>query len=368
MYATLAKPSSIKNVLRYNEQKVTMGKADFLWAENFVKEMHALTFHDKLDRFDRRISLYERNASKVVHIFLSFDPKDVISNEQMTILANRYMEGIGFEQQPYLVYRHLDSGHPHLHLVSTNVRVDGTPIQIGLKQIYHSHEVTRQLEAEFSLVSRHRATSEEQEAFKVTRAQRVMHGETSVKRAISNVLNTVVDHYNYTSLAELNAILKQYNVIADRGTEGSRLYQNRGLVYSALDENGQKVSMGIWASSFSLKPTLPYLEEKFILNQSLRQNLQSHVDTHIDFTLFVRPRDWAGFVISMQREGINVVVQEKRDGNPGSIFFVDHHKKLVLSGESMGIQYSLKAIQERCVQEQQLQEEETQRQRIRIRI
>jgi hypothetical protein len=368
MYATLARPLNIRNVLHYNEQKVTVGKADFLWAENFVKEKDALTFQDKLDRFDRLISLYERNAPKLTHFFLSFDPKDVLSNEQMTVLANRYMEGIGFGQQPYLVYRHLDSGHPHLHVVSTNVSADGTPIPIGLKQIFQYHEVTRHLEAEFSLVRRHRATPEEQETFKVKRAQRVTYGETSIKRAISNVLNTVVDHYNYTSLEELNAILKEYNVVADRGTEHSRLYQNRGLVYSALDERGQKVSIGIWASSFSLKPTLPYLENKFILNQSLRQSLPNHIETEIRIILSVHRPDWPGFVKSMAWEGINVVVQENKEGKGSSVFFVDHHNKSVFSGESIGSQYTLEALQKSCVQEQDLQQEETQRQRIRLRL
>jgi hypothetical protein len=28
------------------------------------------------------------------------------------------MEKIGFGSQPYLVYQHLDSGHPHVHIVN----------------------------------------------------------------------------------------------------------------------------------------------------------------------------------------------------------------------------------------------------------
>jgi len=39
-------------------------------------------------------------------------------------------------------------------------------------------------------------------------AQKVQYGKTQTKRAITNVLDIVIDQYKYTSLPELNAILK----------------------------------------------------------------------------------------------------------------------------------------------------------------
>ena len=63
-------------------------------------------------------------------------------------------------------------------------------------------------------------------------------------------------------MPELNAVLQQYNVIADRGSENSRVYQNHGLIYRILDENGNKVGVPIKASDFYNKPTLKYLGRK----------------------------------------------------------------------------------------------------------
>ena len=57
------------------------------------------------------------------------------------------------------------------------------------------------------------------------------------------MLDTVINTYKYTSLAELNAVLKQYNVIADRGNEGSRVFENNGLVYRIVDQQGNKVGV-----------------------------------------------------------------------------------------------------------------------------
>ena len=55
---------------------------------------------------------------------------------------------------------------------------------------------------------------------KPVNVQRVNYGKAPTKRAIVNVLDSVIPNYKYASLAELNAILKLYNLVADRGQRG----------------------------------------------------------------------------------------------------------------------------------------------------
>ena len=38
------------------------------------------------------------------------------------------MNKIGFVEQPFLVYKHEDAGHPHIHIVSTTIKGDGSRI------------------------------------------------------------------------------------------------------------------------------------------------------------------------------------------------------------------------------------------------
>ena len=47
--------------------------------------------------------------------------KVTLNKEKLCAIAETYMKAIGFEKQPYLVYRHYDAGHPHIHIVSTNI-------------------------------------------------------------------------------------------------------------------------------------------------------------------------------------------------------------------------------------------------------
>jgi len=70
------------------------------------------------------------------------------------------------------------------------------------------------------------------------------------------------------SLAELNAVLQQYNLIADRGGENSRIYEGKGLVYRIIDNNKQKVGVPVKASLIYNKPTLKNIEVSFERNDN----------------------------------------------------------------------------------------------------
>jgi hypothetical protein len=358
----------MSNALRYNQDKLKEGRAEFLMAENFLQEPGHLNRQDIKDRFLERTSLHAGANNNVVRISLNFDPAEKMPDEKMRVLTTRYMQRLGFEQQPFLVYRHYDTAHPHLHVVTTNIRADGSRIDTGRPLLYHSHQITRELENEFSLQRNKRATLGEKEKFNVQQAQRVIHGESGLQRAISNVLNTVIDHYKYTSLSELNAILQLYKVKASRGRETSRLYQLRGLIYHALGENGKPIGKAIKASDFFLKPTLNKLEKLFELNKSLRQEQRQRLTTAIDWTMAGRTPDWKEFKNSLEKDNISVVIQEDKKGDPESVYFVDHQAKAVFSGESLGDPYNYHAIRERCAEEQVQEQEEELTHRLHLKL
>src|SRR5438552_1899376 len=135
MYAKIKPTGNIHEVLRYNEAKLKKGKAECLVSENFVKDLWQLTERDKLDRLLQRTSLNEFTDKNIFHISVNFSPEEKISDEKMRMLAKRYMEGIGFERQPYLVYRHYDSGHPHFHIVTTNILASGKRIKTNKSEL-----------------------------------------------------------------------------------------------------------------------------------------------------------------------------------------------------------------------------------------
>jgi hypothetical protein len=187
-------------------------------------------------------------------------------------IADAYMKRIGFGAQPYIVYRHNDAGHPHIHILTTNIRPDGTRINtLNKAGVFVSEPARQEVEREFGLVRASGRRPVEPDQPKTHEPQKVVYGSTETRRAITSVLDAILGKQQYTSLAELNAILRKYNVMADQGGEGSRIRQNGGLVYRILDDQGKKVGVPIKASNINGKPTLKFLKERFAYNASLRQ-------------------------------------------------------------------------------------------------
>jgi len=347
MVAIIKTGHSIHRILNYNENKVKEGAAECISASNYPMDAEKISLNQKLNRLLKQAALNENVTRNSVHISLNFDPSEKISNEQLKEIADTYMQKIGFGEQPYLVYQHFDAGHPHIHIVSVKVRANGSRIDtqnIGRNQ---SEKARKEIEIAFHLVKAENIKKEYK--LKSAYTQKVQYGKSDSKRAIATVLDAVLNTYKYTSLPELNAVLTQYNVMADRGSVSSRVYQHQGLLYHILDDKGSSIGVPIKGSSFHNKPTLKYLEERFALNEAARQSHKVRVKNTIDLAFLKQPKQsLQALVKTLEKEGINTVIRQNADGIIYGITYVDHRTKCIFNGSVIGKQYSAKGILERC--------------------
>lgn len=350
MVAVIKTGHSLRRVLAYNENKIKEGVARCISASNYPIDHQKLSFHQKLSRLVNQAALNANVTRNSVHVSLNFDPTEQLSDEQLQSIADTYMRKIGFAGQPYLVYQHFDAGHPHLHIVSVKVRADGSRIDtqnIGRNQ---SEKARKEIEASFGLVRAETRKAENNERPAYT--TKVQYGRSASRRAIAAVLDAVLDTYKYTSLHELNAVLRGYNVMADRCGEASRIYQNKGLLYRILDEEGNPVGVPIKASSFYNQPTLAYLEKRFAMNAAGRQSYKARIKNAVDLALLKRPKQpFSFFIQALKKEGIAALVRQNADGIIYGITYVDHRTKCVFNGSAIGKPYSAKGIWERCMDE-----------------
>jgi hypothetical protein len=348
MVAKIVAGKSIRGLLNYNENKVKAGAAELIMASLFGRELDKLTFSDKLNRFGQLTDLNSRVKTNSLHIMLNFDIKEQPNHFKLQQLATAYMEKIGFDEQPYLVYKHEDAAHPHIHIVTTNIREDGTRINlhdIGKKL---SEPARKELEQEFGLIKAEGKELKEAIAIKPVSIEKAEYGKTPTKRAITNVVTAVTRDYKYISIPELNAILKQFNVIADRGNEDTQMFQKKGLIYSIIDEKGNKIGIPFKASSLNGKPTLANLENRFIQNEKKRQPYKEGLKTAID-SVFKNYHEITKetFVKELAKQNINALFRQNDGGLTYGITFVDNKNKTVFNGSDLGKAYSAKAIGER---------------------
>jgi len=346
MVARIKRTQSLSRSLNYNEKKVQLKVAECIHSLNYPKDLEALNFYDKLHRLEHQAELNERVKANSVHISLNFYESDQLNKEKLCAIAETYMQGIGFEKQPYLVYRHHDAGHPHVHIVSTNIQKDGSKIEMNNIGRNQSEKARKAIELKFGLTQAEGRGQKQENELKLS-IRKVQYGKMQTKRAITNVLDEVINQYKYTSLQELNAILKQYNVMADRGKEDTNMYQKRGLVYTALDDNGNKIGTPIKASAFYSKPTLQFLEQKFVQNEALRQEHNRSLKVKIDLALFRGQRELKGLANELRKQGIHVAVRQNAQGVVYGLTYIDHINKTVFNGSDIGREYSAKAMLEK---------------------
>jgi len=347
MVAKVISGKNIRGLLNYNENKVSEGVAQCIAASRFGCDPLMLTFSDKLNRFRKATALNPKVRTNAIHISLNFDVTEKLANEQLHTIASDYMTRIGFGEQPYLVYRHTDAAHPHVHIITTNVQSDGKRIDIHNIGRNQSEKARKEIEVAYGLVrAESRKKKREMEPVQIEKA---VYGKSETKRSISNVVRMVTRSYKYTSLPELNAVLRQFNVIADRGEEGSQMHRKKGLLYSLLDEKGKKIGVPIKASSIYGKPILVNLEKQFKLNDALRKPFRDGLKTTIDQVL-KKPLSKDAFVKTLANKGVFVLFRKNDEGLIYGITFVDNKNKVVFNGSDLGKAYGAKAILEKLTQ------------------
>lgn len=345
MVARIRTGKSIVGALNYNENKVRAGNAVCLKASMFGLSASELTHKDKIERFQDIIRLNQRSKTNVVHISLNFSVNDRLEKEKLVKIAETYMKAIGFGRQPYLVYQHFDSAHPHLHILSTSIRDDGKRIPLHNLGRIQSENARKEIEETFGLVKAEGQQYVPDILLDLRALRKASYGKDETRKAISQVVTNVTRLYKFTSIHELNAVLSQYNVMADRGREGTTMFKKGGLVYSLLDEKGNRIGVPIKASRIYGRPTLKNLEKQFNLNAALRGPLKKRIQDKINYTLSINPNPrLKAFVRALDDENIMTILRQNDEGRIYGITFVDHENRVVFNGSDLGKEYGAKAL------------------------
>ncbi|RZJ87415.1 MAG: relaxase, partial [Chryseobacterium sp.] len=256
-----------------------------------------------------------------------------------------YMEKIGFGDQPYLIYRHNDAGHQHLHIATTSIRRNGEAINLHNIGRTLSESARKSIEKEFDLVVAESKKFHKEPGIKPADLEKAKYGRSSTKRQISNVLSGVITEYKYTSIGELNAVLRQFNVTADRGKEDTEMFAKKGLIYSLIDAKGNKIGVPIKASAFYSMPTLRNLEKRFENNKEKRKPFRQGLIKQLNKVLAKYER----FTIEtlnaeLKMDGITLVLRKNDQGRIYGTTFIDHKNKAVFNGSDLGKLYSANSI------------------------
>lgn len=264
MVAKISHGMSLYGALAYNYEKVAAGTAEILSGNRMISDRLGLPSEDMrlaLLSFENYL-LANRNTEKpVLHISLSPAPEDRLTDGRLAELAERYMQKMGYGNQPYITYKHADTHNTHIHIVSVCVDEQGKKISDAYE---HRRSMTacRELEVDFGL--RNGADAEKRNPKAELRKVDASLGD--VRHQVGNTLKAVLESYRFQTFGEYNALLSTLNIEAKqvRGEYNGTPYTS--IVYSVTDDTGKVVSPPFKSSRFGKRFGNEQLEKRMLMN------------------------------------------------------------------------------------------------------
>lgn len=347
MVAKINIGSSLFGALSYNQEKVDAGEAKVLCSNKVLLPTDkSLTLAFCMKSFENHLPKDIKTEKPVVHISLNPHPDDYLSDEQLSSIAKEYLDKMGYGNQPFVVYKHEDIDRHHIHIISLRVDENGKKINDKF-EFRRSKETTRGLEQKYGL-----HPADKQSRFETPQLPKVDYKRGNVKKQIANLTKELAGLYRFQSIGEYKTLLSLYNIGLEevKGEFNGKPYH--GIVYFALDKNGRKKGHPVKASLISKQVGAESLKKRCDYNaQNIKNNkLKDATCPVIEYRL-VTSKTRTQFVRQLQKQGIDVVFRENRDGRIYGVTFIDHNQHTALNGSRYGKAFSANALNEKFGQD-----------------
>lgn len=233
MIAKQIKGKSFYGVLSYNQKKVDKG-------EGTVLETNLSS--DKVVMQAKEFNLIRQlrpNLSKAVyHTSLSLPYTDSLSDKEFTDLAREYLEGMEFDDNQYIIYKHTDQDHAHVHIVANRVKFSGDVVSDS-QDYKRSKAIVRKLELKYNLTVL--KESKESNVLSKGEIEKCLRtGEAPERLELQRIINEIIKHN--LSIFEFEKKLKEKKVsiklnASQEGKISGISFEYKGKTYKGSQVN-----------------------------------------------------------------------------------------------------------------------------------
>ncbi|WBV56498.1 conjugal transfer protein MobB [Chryseobacterium daecheongense] len=337
MIAKIGKGENLWGALTYNQQKVDNEKGTVLFT-NKIPDLWDRPYSVKFfhQYFEPYLIANNKTEKPVRHISLNPDPEDKVNDKDYREMAQQYMQEMGYENQPYVVFKHTDIDRTHIHIVTTCVQIDGKKISDRYDHP-RSMETCRKLERQYNL----KVAGENRNLNQNSILKSVDYTKGNIKTQLSSILRHIPQTYSIPSIGAYNALLSQFNISVEEVSGKLHGKMRQGMVYFATDKNGKKVSSPFKSSLFGKYAEVENIQvliekskvkmkndpSKFILKRTIE-------------TAMSTSRTETAFKKQLLEQGIATVIRKNDDGRIYGITFIDYNSKSVWNGSQLSKELS----------------------------
>ena len=335
MIAKISSTENLGEALSYNFKKVEKGEANILLAAELYQNREGnYTMKDVLTDMKALIPETYRTKKMVFHCSLNPHPDEKLSDETLTQIAKEYMEELGYGKQPYIVFKHNDIAREHIHIVSLRVDSRGQKINDKFEK-RRSKKITDALERKFGLIPSSKVT---EKAMKET--PKIDTNKGNIKEQVASVVRTVMKHYCFCSLGELNAILSAYNLTVEEIKTEFRRKKYDGLVYVPTDDKGNKTGTPIHTSDIGRGVGYTAVQNRMQKSKQAIKPLISIIRYRVLQTMRTSPKTEEELRQRLEEQGLRVFIRKNESGRIYGITFIDDKEGIALNGSRLGKGYA----------------------------
>ena len=338
MVAKISIGSSLYGALSYNGMKMNRDEGRVLGANKIILPADGhIDIARMVENFNLFMPKMGRTKKPVLHISLNPHPDDKLTEQQYEILAREYLDKLGFGEQPFIIYKHMDIDRHHIHIVTVNVNEQGKRLNQDFL-FRRSKRITAELEEKYNL---HKA---QREKISPDMPIRRIDPAGDLKRQVANTVKMVGMRYKFQTIGEYNAILSLYNVRCEPtdGKVNGREYH--GLVYFATDDSGKTIATPFKASRLGKFASRTAIDGRF---ERSKEKIDVAPTKRRVADVFTVAADKSDFIAKLKEHNIDVVLRYTEEGRIYGVTFIDHSTMTVLNGSRLGKEFSANAINER---------------------
>ena len=335
MIAKISSTENLGGALGYNFKKVEKEEASILLAQGlYQNKEETYTMTEVFTDMQAVIPEKCRTKKMVFHCSLNPHPDEKLSDETLTQIAKEYMETLGYGKQPYIVFKHNDIAREHIHIVSLRVDGEGKKINDRFEK-RRSKQITDTLEKRFGLIPSSKVTDRE-----IEEVSKIDTTKGNIKEQVSETLRSVLKHYKFCSLGELNAILTVYNLTVEETKTEFRGKKYDGLVYVPTDDKGDKVSTPIHASNIGRGVGYTAVQNKMQKSKQAIKPLIPAIRNKVLQTMRTSPKTEEELQQRLEEQSLRVFIRKNESGRIYGITFIDDKEGVALNGSRLGKGYA----------------------------
>ena len=193
--------------------------------------------------------LNPRLAKAVYHSSLSLPKTEHLDDDTWSAIAEDYLAGMEFNDSQYVVYRHSDKDHDHIHIVASRIRItDGTTVNDSWDYV-RSEKQIRELENKYELTPTVSSSPKQQRGQTTgemrliertgsesirTKLIQIIDQQTIEPMAMPELVNRLKDRginakVSFTRTGKIRGISYKYDNVATSGTHLGKAYTFPGL-------------------------------------------------------------------------------------------------------------------------------------------